>query len=103
MSGVLMSDPAITPQPWWVAAAAAFGSFLFTVRWLVGFGGRAAEAEIRRLSDQIGDLKTDLDSREETIVALRDQVAALTVQVALLTQQLQLKSPVSACPPQRVA
>lgn len=82
-----MSDP-ITPQPWWVAAAAAFGSFLFTVRWLIGFGGRAAQDQIRNLSDQIRDLKADLDGREETIVSLRDQVAALSVQVALLTQQL---------------
>ncbi|MBB2164347.1 hypothetical protein HLH26_07285 [Gluconacetobacter sp. 1b LMG 1731] len=98
-----MSDPAITPQPWWTAAAAAFGGFLFTVRWLVGFGGRAAQDQIKNLSDQIRDLKSDLDEREDTIVALRDQVAALTVQVALLTQQLQIKSAASPSPPQCVA
>ncbi|MFT8778051.1 MAG: hypothetical protein ABF893_15570 [Gluconacetobacter liquefaciens] len=83
-----MSDP-IAPQPWWTAAAAAFGAFLFTVRWLVGFGGRAAQDQIRNLSDQIKGLKADLDEREDTILALRDQVAALTVQVALLTQKME--------------
>lgn len=97
-----MSDPT-APQSWWAAAAAAFGTFLFTVRWLIGFGDRAAQGQIRTLSDQIRGLKADLDEREDTIVALRDQVAALTVQVALLTQQIQLKSSVSVCPPQRVA
>lgn len=98
-----MSDPAITPQPWWTAAAAAFGGTLFTIRWLIGFGGRAAQDQIKNLSDQIRDLKSDLDEREDTIVALRDQVAALTVQVALLTQQLQVKPAASPCLPQCVA
>lgn len=84
MPGVLMSDP-ITPQPWWVAV---FGAGLFTVRWLIGFGGRAAEAEIKRLSDRVDKLEQQQAADALIITALRGQIAALDTQNALLRQQI---------------
>ncbi|MBB2159745.1 hypothetical protein [Gluconacetobacter sacchari] len=71
-----MSDP-MTPQPWW---AAALGAGLFTIRWLIGFGGRSATATIRsqakeiaRLSSRIDDLEARQRDNEEQIADLRTE------------------------------
>ncbi|MBB2196542.1 hypothetical protein HLH44_03530 [Gluconacetobacter sp. 1c LMG 22058] len=81
-----MSDP-VTPQPWWVAV---LGAGLMTVRWLIGFGGRAAEAEIKRLSDRVDKLEQQQAADAQIITALRGQIAALDTQNALLRQQIAL-------------
>lgn len=79
-----MSDP-ITPQPWWAAILAAG---LFTVRWLVGFGGRSAAAtilsqarEIKRLSERVDDLEARQRTNEQMIDELRAQNALLRQQI----------------------
>ncbi|MFW7267552.1 hypothetical protein ACMAUO_06220 [Gluconacetobacter sp. Hr-1-5] len=79
-----MSDP-LTPQPWW---AAVLGAILFTVRWLIGFGGRAAEAEIKRLSARVDKLEQQQATDAQMIATLRGQIAALDTQNALLRQQI---------------
>lgn len=84
----------LQPQPWW---AAILGGFLFTVRWLIGFGASNAKATIESQKQDIARLNDRVDrleQREAGYLALIDELRAQNAVLRKALGQTEIVVPV---------
>lgn len=72
-----MQDPSVSQPSTWAAFFGAAGGVLFTIRWLIGFGGKSAQATIKSQADELTRLNKRLDVMDTKISEMQHENDAL--------------------------
>ncbi|MFT8795157.1 MAG: hypothetical protein ABF839_06815 [Acetobacter orientalis] len=68
-----MQDPNVSQPSTWAAFFGAAGGVLFTIRWLIGFGGKSAQATIKSQSAELTRLNKRMDEMQAQITLLQHE------------------------------